>query len=113
MKLVKTYGREKAFALLSDINGPYVDLDIFVSAGDPKGVIIMHPVFPQFVGVDALNMKDPNGKLFIKELCDIAMTKGSGTVDYAFLNPVSNKVEQKISYTERIDDIVFSSGAYK
>jgi signal transduction histidine kinase len=58
-------------------------------------------------------MKDTNGKLFIQELANIASSKGSGIVDYTYLNPVSNKVEQKTSYAERIDDIVFSSGAYK
>jgi uncharacterized protein Yka (UPF0111/DUF47 family) len=113
VKLVKTYGRQKAFELLSDINGPYVDLDIFVSAADTKGVIMMHPTFPQVVGVDAWNLKDTNGKLFIQELCNIANAKGFGVVDYTYLNPVSKKVEQKTTYAEKIDDIIFSSGAYK
>ena len=113
VKLVKTYGREKAFKLLSDPNGPYVHLDIFVSAATPNGIILMHPMFPQVVGVNAWNMKDTNGKLFIQELANVANTKGSGTVDYTYLNPVSNQVEQKTTFAERIDDIIFSSGAYK
>ncbi|HOW57071.1 MAG TPA: cache domain-containing protein, partial [Smithellaceae bacterium] len=78
---------------------------------DPQGIIIMHPVFPHLVGVNAYSIKDTNGKLFIQELLKVA-DKG-GYVDYTYLNPVSQKVEQKVSYAERVDDIIFSSGAYK
>jgi len=111
INLVKTVGRQKAFELLSDPDGQYVELDIFVSASDPQGIIIMHPVFPHLVGVNAYSIKDTNGKLFIQELLKVA-DKG-GYVDYTYLNPVSQKVEQKVSYAERVDDIIFSSGAYK
>jgi signal transduction histidine kinase len=39
--------------------------------------------------------------------------QGGGFVEYTYLNPISQKVEEKISYAERIDDIIFSGGAYK
>jgi hypothetical protein len=112
VKLVKTIGRQKAFAIIGGANSPFVDLDIFVSASDPNGVIILHPVFPEVVGVNAYGLKDTNGKLFIQELLNVA-SQGGGFVEYTYLNPISQKVEEKISYAERIDDIIFSGGAYK
>ncbi len=45
--------------------------------------------------------KDAVGKLFIREMLDTAWTKGSGTVEYHWLDPTSNKTERKIAYFKR------------
>lgn len=66
-----------------------------------------------FVGKNRWDVKDPDGKFFLRELISTAKTKGSGWVDYKYPNPLNNKVEQKTSYVEWVDGLVVGAGVYK
>lgn len=65
------------------------------------------------VGKSRIDMKDPDGKMVIRELINVAKTKGSGWVDYKYPDPTDNKVKQKTSYVELSDGLVIGSGVYK
>ena len=65
------------------------------------------------VGVNRINLRDPDGFPFIQEIINVAVNKGRGWVDYKYPNPVSNKVEQKTSYLEFYEDYIIGSGCYK
>jgi len=65
------------------------------------------------VGKNRIDLKDPAGKPFIKEILATAKTKGSGWVDYKYPNPQTNAVEDKTSYVERCGDMVVGAGIYK
>lgn len=67
----------------------------------------------QFVGVNRIDLKDPDGVYFLREMVKIAKSKGSGWVDYKYPNPLSNKVEQKTSYVELVDGLIVGAGVYK
>ena len=112
-KLVKTAGMQKALSELGDANGKYVYLDTYISVYDMNCRIIQHPYNKALIGLDGATLKDTNGKLFVKEIVDMARAKGRGYVDYTFLNPVTQKVEWKTAYFEKIDNLIFASGAYK
>jgi signal transduction histidine kinase len=43
----------------------------------------------------------------------IAVSKGSGWVDYKYPDPINNKVEQKTSYVELVDGLIIGAGVYK
>jgi signal transduction histidine kinase len=60
-----------------------------------------------------MGTKDANGKLFIKEMVNIGKTKGKGSVDYKWVSPKTNKVEQKSSYIEKVNRVVLGCGFYK
>jgi signal transduction histidine kinase len=58
-------------------------------------------------------LKDVEGKPLIRQMVDIAKTKGNGWVEYKWPNPVTKSVEAKSSYVERVEDVLVGAGIYK
>ncbi|GEJ57149.1 cache domain-containing protein [Anaeromyxobacter diazotrophicus] len=110
---LKRHGREKAFKEFQKLNGPFVYKDLYVFVNSIEGKTLVHPTDPERIGMDVSKAKDPNGKLYVQERLEIAKTKGSGWQEYGYRNPATNKVETKVSYIERVDDLVIVAGAYK
>ena len=44
--------------------------------------MVWHPIKPELNGKDLSTLKDPNGKLLVKEMRDAVANQGSGFVDY-------------------------------
>jgi signal transduction histidine kinase len=87
--------------------------DLYIFALDMSGKIIAHGVNAALIGKDMMGTKDADGKLFIKEMVNIGKTKGKGSVDYKWVSPKTNKVEQKSSYIEKVNRVVLGCGFYK
>jgi len=70
------------------------------------------PTKKELVGTDGGNLKDPNGKYFIRELKDVAH-QGGGYIEYVFPKPGVGDVP-KLSYAEMIPgtDIWIGTGVY-
>jgi hypothetical protein len=109
----KTNGQAKSFAAFNDPKGNFVSKDLYIFALDMSGKIIAHGVNAALIGKDMMGTKDANGKLFIKEMVNIGKTKGKGSVDYKWVSPKTNKVEQKSSYIEKVNRVVLGCGFYK
>ena len=69
---------------------------IFVTAFD--GTTKSHAARPEDEGKNRLSAKDVNGKYFLKELIEVAKTKGSGFVDYYVSRPGGAEPAAKLSY---------------
>jgi signal transduction histidine kinase len=65
------------------------------------------------VGANRMEWKDPDGKLVFHEMVKVVKAKGSGWVDYKYLDPISKKVEQKTSYVELVEGMIVGAGIYK
>ena len=65
---------------------------------DTDGKMIMHPIKPSLNGKQLLGLKDPDGKLFFKEMDEKAQKNGAGFVDYKWPKPGFEKPVDKISY---------------
>ena len=111
--LYKAQGKEKTFAEISDPNGRFKKGDLYVFVYDMKGTGIAPPVSKGLIGINMIDFKDPDGKLYVKERIDLVKTKGNGWQDYKFLNPTTNKSENRTAYIEGYDNYVFGCGAYK
>jgi cytochrome c len=111
--LYKASGRDKAFAAISDPKGDFQHKDLYVFIQDLKGNMLAHGKNPGLVGKDLSGLKDADGKLFVAEMMQVAATKGSGWVDYKWVNAQTKKIEPKSSYIERQDDLFFGAGIYK
>jgi len=109
----KANGKDKAFAEFSNPKGQFVDRDLYVFVYDLTGKCVAHGANQKMIGIDLIEMKDPDGKQYVKERIDIVKTKGKGWQDYKYPNPVSKKIEQKSAYLEKLDDFVIGCGAYK
>lgn len=109
----KANGMAKAFAEINNPQGRFVKGDLYVFAYDMQGNCVAHGYSQKLIGTNLLNMKDPDGKLYVQERIEIAKTKGSGWQDYKFMNPTTKKVENKTAYIEKCDDVIFGCGIYR
>jgi hypothetical protein len=108
----KKNGKAKALAELVKSPGPFVDRDLYVSVYTLEGLLVAH-INPKIVGKNLIDLRDVDGKPFVRERMEAARTVANGWQDYKYYNPVSRKVEPKRMYWERHDDLIFASGAYK
>lgn len=110
---MKANGKEKAVQEFNKSGGKFVKGEMYVFAYDMNGVMMAHPVNPKLIGKNLLNEPDSKGKLFRKDIVELAQTKGSGLVDYTYLNPVAKKEEAKTTYIQKEGDLIICCGAYK
>lgn len=110
---IKTNGPEKAYEEFT--NGKsFKDRDLYIIVYDLNGKNLAQGANPKLVGKDLIGLKDPDGKPLIQMFVDLAKTKGKGWVEgYKFLNPVSQKIEVKAMYLERVGDTLVGCGIYK
>jgi cytochrome c len=110
---MKANGKDKAFTEISNSKGQFIDRDLYVFVYDMNGKCVAHGFNQKMVGKDLIEMKDPDGKFYVKERVEIAKTKGKGVQNYKFTNPESKKIDDKTAYIEKYDDYIFGCGAYK
>jgi cytochrome c len=109
----KANGREKLLAALSQKDGEFHKGELYVFAYDMTATVLAHPINPKLIGRNTFDQPDPDGKLYRREIVELAKTKGNGWVDYKYKNPVSNKVEDKTSFVLTVGDLILVAGVYK
>jgi signal transduction histidine kinase len=77
------------------------------------GVVHAHGANEKMVGKNLIDLKDVDGKAFVRERVELGKAKASFWQDYKFTNPENKKVEPKTMYCERLDDTVVCGGIYK
>ena len=87
--------------------------DLYITVYDLNGKCLAHGANFKMIGKDLIDLKDSDGKAFVKERMELAKTKGKGWQDYKFTNPVSKKIEPKSMYFEKLEDMVVACGIYK
>ena len=60
-----------------------------------------------------IDLKDPDGKEFVKERMNMAKSKSSFWQEYKFTDPVTKKVLPKEMYCETVSSVVACAGVYK
>ena len=110
---IKANGKEKGFAEISAKGGQFTDRDLYLTVYGMDGTVRAHGANEKMVGKNLLELKDIDGKAFIKERLEMARAKPSFWQDYKFTNPSTKKVEPKRMYCERLDESVICGGIYK
>ena len=110
---IKTHGSAKAAEEFT--NGKlFKDRDLYVSYYELSGVVLGHGANPKLVGKNLMGLKDPDGKLLIQMITELAKTKGKGwTESYKFRNPTTEKISEKVIYVERDGETWVGVGIYK
>ena len=106
-------GKEAAIKEINLTRGQFDKGELYVFAYDLSGKVIAHPKNPKLIGKDLINVPDPDGKLFRKDIVAMAKTKGSGWVDYKYTNPETKKIEAKTTYLIKVSDMIFCCGTYR
>jgi signal transduction histidine kinase len=113
VEFLKANGKDKALAEFSNPKGKFIDRDLYIFVYDLDGKCVAHGFNQKMIGKDLLEMKDPDGKFYVKERIEIVKSKGSGWQDYKFTNPLSKKLEQKTAFVQKVEDVIIGCGAYK
>ncbi|TKB48608.1 methyl-accepting chemotaxis protein [Ferrimonas sediminicola] len=70
---------------------------------DMEGTNLFHALKPEVEGKNLIHLKDPNGTPFIVELINAAKA-GGGTSSYFYQKPGSDKLVEKISWVEPLNE---------
>ena len=106
-------GPEKAIADFNNPTAGFIDRELFVNVIGPDHRLLSAYGVPVLVGRDTTTFKDADGKEFDNDIFALAMSQGSGWVDYRMTNPLSKKVERKSSWVRRVGDYVVFVGAFE
>jgi len=109
----KKAGKAIAMAEFTNPKGPFIDGDMYVFVLNLKGTMLAHGVNEKYIGQDFIDVKDSDGRSFIREIVEVGNTKGSGFVDYKWYNPVTKEDLVKHVYFEKVYDVLICSGVYK
>jgi signal transduction histidine kinase len=110
----KANGKDKLLTEVSNgSKGQFYDRDLYVSVWSPDAKVLAHGANPKLVGTDVGDLKDADGKPFMKEILTKAAASDNGWVDYKWANPVSKEVQPKSAYFEKVGDMIISTGYYK
>lgn len=110
---LKANGNDKALAEFNNPKGKFVEGELYVFVLDKDGTTLANGVNPKIVGKNVMDMRDQNGKHFIKELFSVANGKGAGWVDYHWPDPVTQKLRAKSTYVEKAGDWLLCAGVYR
>lgn len=91
-------GKDLVFDLINSPEGPFTNGNIYTFAYDLNGICVAHGQNLALVGQNIIDMVDSKGVPLIKNLIDIAKTKGKGWYDYYWRN------EYKRTYLELVTD---------
>ena len=90
--------------------------DTYIFVLDMKGIDVFHPVQPDLEGKSIIDMKDANGKAFIRDMIEKAKTQGSGWVEYMWTKPGESEPSKKRTYIKKVktgeDTLIVGSGYY-
>lgn len=110
---IKANGKDKGHAEISNKEGQFKDRDLYLVVYGLDGVVRAHGANEKMIGKNLIDLKDVDGKPFVKERVELAQAKGTFWQDYKFTNPVSKKIEPKSMYCEKLEDAVVCGGIYK
>jgi len=110
---IREVGMERAMQDFNRPNGEFNDGRYYIWAADFDGVILANGSNPAGVGQRQYDLRAADGKEFIKEIIEVARTRGKGWCDYLWKNPVTRRTEQKSTYFERIGNAFVACGIYR
>jgi cytochrome c len=111
---IKANGKDAMIKHINAKDPEFYKGELYLHMRDAKNAIMLaHPVNPALIGKDLIDVPDTNGKLYRREMVQLAATKGKGWYDYTYKNPVSGKIEPKSTYMVKVDDVVLEAGIYK
>ncbi len=105
-------GKESTFALISNPTGPFVKGDIYMFAYDMQGIAVAHGQNAALVGQNLIDLQDSRGNPLIKDLIEVARTKGSGWTEYYWRNEFKRSYVEKVTDPKTKTEYIISAGYY-
>ena len=92
---------DAAFALFHDPAGPFLAKDAYIFVYDFNGLNLALPAFPSLEGRNLMDLKDAQGRQYLREMLQVVQTSGSGWVDYMWPKPGESVPTQKSAYVSK------------
>jgi methyl-accepting chemotaxis protein len=104
-------------ALVEDVNrqgkGRFVDRDLYLMViGVTDGILRAHGNNVRNVGMGP-DSRDADGKLFLRDMAELARSRGEGWIEWKWAHPFTNEVLTKTGYVARAGDLLVVCGIYK
>jgi signal transduction histidine kinase len=105
-------GREGFVQALTDPSSGFHDRDMYVFALDRTGVYRAFGGKPDKVGSRVQDIPGVDGDSLLQSIVEQAEDR-PGWVEYDIVNPLTGKVQTKMSYVTQVDDLYVGCGVYK
>jgi len=110
--LRRTLSRDQLLRAVTDPAQPFHDRDMYVFALDAQGTYLAFGGNPQKVGTRVQDIPGIAGDRLVRDIVGQA-ERGPGWVEYDITNPATGRVQTKMSFVQRVDDLYFGCGVYK
>lgn len=111
---IKANGADKSYEAITAKDPQFVKSDLYLVVYGMDGKCLAHGANAKQVGRDLIDLKDIDGKAFIRERVELGKSKPAGFwQDYKFTNPTTKKIEPKQMYCERLNETLVCGGIYK
>jgi cytochrome c len=110
---IREAGPDKAFAEFNKTGGRFHDRDLYITVLDLDGKVLSHGQRVDLIGKVQVDLKDPDGKLFVRERVELARRHSSFWQNYKFMNPLTKGEEPKEMYCEVLNATMVCSGVYR
>lgn len=105
--------KQKTLDEITAKDAKWVDRDLYAMVYDMNGKVVAHGANPKMVGKELIELKDADGKAFVKERVELAKSKGKFWQDYKFTDPLTRKLLAKTAYCDKEADLIVCAGVYK
>jgi polar amino acid transport system substrate-binding protein len=96
--------KEEAVKTFNDINSSYVEGNRYIIAYDFAGNCLVHPIRPELIGKNRIDVRDPNGVEQVRDMVALAQN-GQGFTYYLYPDPAENMIQRfKLSFIMKVDD---------
>jgi TRAP-type uncharacterized transport system substrate-binding protein len=111
--MFKRVGYEATIKAVLSKSGGTIDRDLYAYILDQNGVVMANGAIPTMTpGTNLYNFRDQNGKYMMREQLEVCKGAGSGWVDFRFLSPLTQTIEDKSTYIERMGNYCVGVGVY-
>ncbi|MFC1771481.1 cache domain-containing protein, partial [Candidatus Margulisiibacteriota bacterium] len=95
--------KRTAFPIFKNKASEFIFKDTYIFVLDDQGTLLVEPKYPILEGKNVSEYKDAEGKLLYKECINLAKEKGSGWVDYKWVDSETGKKISKTSYIQKVE----------
>lgn len=105
-------GKDKLYADINGGDSQFKKHDLYLVVYGLDGFVHAHGATKKFIGKNLIDLKDVDGKEFVRERTEMGKAKASFWQDYKFADPTTKKVTPKVMYCERVTDVLVCGGVY-
>ena len=110
--LRRSMSRDQLLKTITDASQPFHDRDMYVFALDTAGTYLAFGGNPKKVGTRVQDIPGIAGDQLVRDIVGQA-ERAPGWVEYDITNPASGRVQTKMSFVQRMDDVYLGCGVYK